>query len=242
MLFPPKKAGDPPSLLVEDGTNFTIEPNLKGLTVSKVRPRSVGAWLALCGIPSPQPPPRLADAAAFESVSSTEGLVELKLSEHTRRVGGYSAPFVRAVLKALDPQAPMPKSVHWRVAQDHSVKVVDPSTSSSIHNTPVEQAVHIESEVPVPAFMHEGSVYTKCVLLEDIIVGFGSTLVISVSPMIVNNFIMYGGSQVIVSTPYLNLDVNGTMQGGVPSVIHEVIGKNLAVDVSKLRQIPVAGL
>jgi len=82
MLFPPKKADAPPSLLVEDGKTVTIDAELKGLSVSKMRPRSVAALLALWGITSPQPPPRLSDAAAFESVDRTLTLQSWQYSDH----------------------------------------------------------------------------------------------------------------------------------------------------------------
>lgn len=241
MLFPPQKAGGHPSLLVEDGKTFTIDPDIKGLFVSTVRPRSVAALLALWGIPSPQPPPRLSDAAAFKTVTNTVGLVELNPTENEPRIGGHSAPYVRAVLKALDPQVPMPKSVRWRVAHDHTVRAVGGPASSSADIRDM-QPVHVESEVPVPEFIHELAIYTKVVVYQDIVIGFGSTLVINVSPLMANNFLAYGGSRVTMNTPYLNLDVYGTMQGGIPSIIHQVVGKVLKVSLPKLDQIPVAGL
>ena len=97
MIFSPKNAGDPPSLLVEDGKTFTIDAGLKSMSTSNVRPRNVAALLALWGFSSPQPPLCLSDHAAFEIVDSTDGFVRLTQAENGPRIGGYSAQFVCAV-------------------------------------------------------------------------------------------------------------------------------------------------
>jgi hypothetical protein len=116
MLFPPNNAGDPPSLLVEDGKSFTIDAGLKGMSTSNVRPRNVAALLVLWGFSSPQPPRRLSAHAAFDTVDSTDPSRKLRMAPASVvTLRNLSVPSLRA----LDPQAPMPKSVRWLVTRDH---------------------------------------------------------------------------------------------------------------------------
>jgi hypothetical protein len=234
MLFPSKKATGHSSLLVPDKETVTLDKDQKGLSILTLRPRSVAALLVLCGMP-PKSPPRLSDGTAFETVESSDGLIEISHNDRMRRVGGHSPHFIRSILRTLDPLVPMPRSVRLPVIANRDANVPMKSISS-------KQQVS-EQQVPVPDFLQNLAVMVNVVVLEDIVIGFGGTLVINYSPITVNNFLAYGGSRVQQITPWgLIMDVAGTMRGGIPSIVHNVVNNSVVIDWNRLGQLAVVGL
>jgi len=239
MLYKSKTPGGYPSLVIPDGESVKIDAHLKGVEVLSVRPRSVAALLVLCGLP-PQAPPRLSDLSAFEKVTNTDGLIHLK-AEHITRIGGYSAPFVRSVLRALDPQAPSPISVKLQIAHDKTGNAKHLSAAASKADiAPI--SVHVETQVPVPSFIRDLAITAQTMIFEDIIVGFDATLVINESWVVVNNFLAYGGSHIQQTPPWVAMDVQGTMQGAIPVAVHSIVDNNVAINFTKLGEIAVGGL
>jgi len=244
-----------PSLVVADGETVTIGVNnaeALGVPVVSVRPLTTAALLVLGGRPS-SAPPRLSDDAAFERIESTEGLVNLLEVDEDGTIAGYSIPFLRNVLDALDPSAPVPPPfIQFRVPHDNlnrpcgcnagpgPMKIEKPHDAAlaADQRAVSEASLRIRAQVFVPDFFVHLRIYSVFVDLGDIVVGRNSTLVLDsdLSFARAHNVFAYHGSRIVQRSDYLALNVAGTMRGGIMNIFHSVTEEILKVDRSLLAE------
>lgn len=254
--------GRPPSLVVEEGQTFTVSQSILegfGARIPKLRPLTTDALLVLAGMPSPTAP-RLSDSGAFEEIDSIEGMVRLSQVDEDGRIDGYSVPYLRGVLEAIDPaERTPPKSVRRMVAHqpDFAQVGITPVLDFSPQNT--EGAVaHVRGvdslaqtlrdpqvtysvrESFVPAFVAERSVFDYITRLGDVVVGRNATLILDtdISMAWADNFLAYQGSRIVQQANYLTLDISGTMRGGILDILHSIVSDRLTLDWQRLAAQP----
>ena len=235
-----------PSVLVEDGETVTISArnaHEAGIPILKMRPRTTAALLVLAGQPL-STAPRLSDRGAFEQIEETENFVNLSEFDQDGRLAGYSVPFIRGVLEALDPNESTPSRSVKRlipiVNEDHDCgcrrnRRLRQYARETINTTgsydaalgqalPPTMVTHSVREAFVPDFLVDLNVFSLCTALGDIVVGRNATLILDsdINFTMVNNFLAYRGSQIVQRAPYLNVDIIGTMRGGVLDIFHSV--------------------
>jgi hypothetical protein len=232
---------DGSSLLVEDGETVTLSADDHEVTSVVLRPLTAAALQVACGILSASPA-RLSDTAAFETLDSTEGYIDVKNPGPDGKVGGYSPAFLRRILTILDPEAPAPTSVRLRSAQSRAAALGGQKTSATEtfklrRNIDAVQGLN-DVEMPMPDIFSRFGVIVVVPKLINIVVGFNATLFLNatITQLMVNNFICYNGSRVVQQSNYLATDIFGTMIGGLNSAVHQVKGKELTIDFSQLTQ------
>jgi hypothetical protein len=230
-MFVRSVESDQPSIVVPEGETFTLSaehareyPNL----MINLRPRSTAALLVAAGRP-PSKSTRLSDSGAFERVDKLEGLVNLHERDDEERVAGYSVPFLSRIFKALDPEIRTPpQMVHLPTKTEPSAENPcgchehDSQTVSSERAYAVQQTRERDYQnmiaTPVPEFLIELQVHILTHFLADIIVASKATLVLddSVNFMLVRNILCYRGSRIVQKSSRLNVDITGTLRGGIP--------------------------
>ncbi|MEO5892032.1 MAG: hypothetical protein ABIQ31_17425 [Ferruginibacter sp.] len=242
MLY--RNANGFPSLHVEDGQTFTISNKSArelGIPVLKMRPRNTAALLTLAGQQIANAP-RLSDNSAFEQIDNADGLVSFSDPDQDGRIDGYSVPFIKGVLQALDPKERMPpKSVKRLVAlttakkgcacssHDHAVQTVKSSPVSQnvseilAYDTAALSKTHSVRETFVPEFVTSLRIFSLFTRLGDIVVGRNATLVLDSDLYfaIADNLLGYQGSRLVQRGEILNLDITGTLRGSITNIIHQ---------------------
>lgn len=241
MLY--RNANGIPSLLVEDGQTFTISTKSArefGIPVLKMRPRHTAALLTLAGQRIANAP-RLSDNSAFEQIDNADGLVSFSEPDQDGRIDGYSVPFLKGVLQALDPNERMPpKSVKRLVtvttakkgcacsSHEHAVQT-EKSTALlqnvreiSAYSAAAFIKTHSVRETFVPEFMSSLRIFSLFTRLGDIVVGRNATLVLDSDLYfaIADNLLGYQGSRLVQRGEILNLDITGTLRGSLINIIH----------------------
>ena len=243
-MFFLKAADKAPSLLVEDGTTVTLSAEAPGPQVLMIRPRTIAALKQVWGAPVNKPV-RLSDESAFERVHTGKGYVDITKPDAERRIGGHTTPFLRNVVRALDPDAPMPTStVRGQVPHSNTSKASLPATTK-MANVSYEEAFHTIVEVPIPRFLRDFSVIARLLVFDDVIIGFNSTLVFSSNIWVVlaSNILAYDGSRIVQQGQYFSLDVTGTMRGSIQSIVHNVNGVGeVSINWHQLKELPVKKL
>jgi hypothetical protein len=233
-----------PSLFIEDGETVTIstrDARETGIPVLTMRPRTTAALLVLAGQPRPKAP-RLSDRAAFEQIERTEGFVNFGELDQDGTIDGYSVPYVRGVLEALDPNDRVPpKSVRrlFPINEEHKdcgcsssrrrkrnatgVTLAPGADAASVAEASLSTvANHSVREAFVPDFLANLQVVSLFTAFGDIVVSRGGTLVLDADTnfVIADNFLAYKGSRIVQRAGYLSMDVTSIMRGGIRDLIH----------------------
>ena len=230
-MFVRSEESSQPSIVVAEGETFTLSvqhsrehPNL----ITNLRPRTTAALLVAAGRP-PATPLRLSDTGAFEHVEKTEGLINLHAPDDEGRVGGYSVPFLSRIFAALDPEERTPsRTVQIHTKMDSNG--VHPCICHQHDSQPLAAAATQDNLLrirdyrnlivaPVPDFLIDFQLHFPVLSLSDIIVGPKATLVLddTVASMLIGNLLCYQGSRIIQTSSYTNIDIFGTLRGGIPS-------------------------
>jgi hypothetical protein len=223
------RSDDGSSLLVEDGETVTISASGKELQAVILRPLTTTATLVACGILTTSPA-RLSDAAAFESLDTVEGYVDVKRPGPDGRIGGYTQSFLRRILTVLNPEVPIPKSVSLPQGSDTE-------RAGSRRNAGTVQDLN-EIVIPVPSMLTNSGIAVAVPRLIDIVVGLNSTLILNsdITHLMVNDFLCYDGARVIQQSDYVALDVAGIMMGGLTLPVYRPQDGRLHIDHSLLAQ------
>jgi len=246
--------GRPPALVIEDGETVTISAARApeaGIPLLKMRPRTTAALLVMAGKRTAAPP-RLSDAAAFEEIDSTDGFVRLSELDGDGRIAGYSVPFLRGVIDTLDPSEPAPPRSVTRLVRleaEESGSGLPPSVRGAARTrgiTPAESTPvsafpdalphsptdHSVIESYVPSVVQDLKIFDFTARLGDIVVGRDATLVLDKDLWFAwaDNLLGYTGSRVVQRAPYFNLDVTGTVRGGILGIVHAVVADELTVN------------
>ena len=231
-----------PSLLVEDGETVTLSVKSAretGIPILKMRPRSVAALLVLAGLPPPNAP-RLSDRAAFERIEKTDGFVNFAELDEDGRLDGYSVPYIREVLGALDPDDRVPPKLvrklfpldeghedcgctrRRRAGNASGVPARDADPADFAAASLSARMTHSVREAFVPDFVANLQVVSLFTAFGDIVVGRGGTLVLDADTnfVIADNFLAYRGSRIVQRGRYLSVDVTGKMRGSIRDIIH----------------------
>ena len=226
-----------PSLLVEDNATVTIGMDNPELTIVPLRPLTTAALLIMGGIPT-SVPARLSDARAFEKLESADGYVDIKRPGPDGRIGGYTSSFLRHVLTRLDPTKPVPATIEW---QSQAHPVTQAGNQSGDGRRPRNRNVGMgpgitSTRISVPGIFLNNGVISLVPIFDNIVVGFGATLYLGadVTHLGANNFICYEGSTIKSDSTYLAVDVEGTLAGSVQSIVHEIVGEELAINFAAL--------
>jgi hypothetical protein len=236
--------GRAPSLLVEDGETVTIsarDVRETGIPILKMRARTTTALLVLAGQLLPTAP-RLSDRTAFEQIERTDGFVNFSEPHQDGKIAGYSVPFVRGVLEALDPNERVPpRSVKRLIPFDEENNdcgcfpsrirmrnAKDVASKPGINAVALAEAslpptvTHSVREIFVPDFISELKVFSLFTILGDIVVGRNATLVLDsdISFAIADNILAYRDSRIVQQANYLNVDILGTMRGSLLNIFH----------------------
>jgi hypothetical protein len=220
------------SLLVEKEQTVTLSADSEVPTVI-LRPRTVSALLVTFGILTPSPA-RLSDRDSFEILDTIQGYVNVKVPDTNGRIGGYTPSFLRAILTAFDPGAPVPQTVQIPGLQREGASA---STVPRRHrNIGISRLNQIE--LPVPDLLTKFAVAVLVPNLINIVVDVNSTLYLNagITHLMVNNFLCYAGARIVQQSNYLAADIYGTMQGSLINVIHDVKGKDLIINSALLSE------
>jgi hypothetical protein len=233
-----------PSLLVEDGETAVVSAHADralGLSVLKLRPRTTAALLTLAGM-APRTGPRLGDRAAFEEIGNSDGLMNFAELDADRRLDGYTVPFLRGVLEAMDPNERSPPSTVKRLApiseedsdcgcsgrrfSTSRARVgFDAAALTGVAKEDASQNARMRAvQSYVPDFLVGLRVFGLVVAFGDIVVGRNATLVLDsdVFLAVADNVLGYRGSRIVQRAPYLNMDVSGRLRGSILDVVHSV--------------------
>jgi len=236
-----------PSVVVEEGKTLTLrakDAKEIGLPQISMQPRTTAALLILAG-QSPSNAPRLSDTTAFEQTDRADGMVSLSNLDQDGRVNGYSVPFLRGILSALDPTSRYPAQSVKKMAPLASAKhcgcncsgkdTAAPALKASAFvgaETKIDESTHTIREFPVPEFIQNLNVASLFTRLGDIVVARNATLILDddIFFAIAENVWAYQGARIFQRASNLNLDITGIMRGSVTRIFHFTASEVLKID------------
>jgi hypothetical protein len=228
-----------PSIVVKDGETATLSGapgQVTGVPVIAMRPLTTAALWLMAG-KDPPGTPRLSDRTHFEEIDCTDGFVNLAYADEEGRVDGYSAPFLRSVIDALDPEARVPERVRRLIPPEGTQYGCKCRTAREAPDPALAEAAALRAgysvrETFVPEFLVQLNLFSYVTRLGDIIVGRNSTLILDSDLMFAwaGDCLAYRGARIIQQAPFLALNLTGTMRGSLTFTFHDLVSDTLKID------------
>jgi hypothetical protein len=246
-------ASDTASLLVKEGTELTIDPDI--LTASGVvenilvRPRTTTALKILAG-KAVTNPVGFSNERHFQRVESGGDLFPIESAFRGEDLGGVPPVVLNALIDALDDTLDTPSEYveFWPEPEQepgcacsrepHSRKKIIAQASSTprASSGPDARKIRPVSIVPVPIFVRELMISALLWRIKDIVIESDATLTLGKNLHYLwgFNFLGYWNSRVVQRAKLMTVHMYGNMRGGVFDKIHKLDDDRLTIDWEQL--------